>query len=94
MSVYQEIVRQDAAIPELLGGLPAEHSVTFTSPDETDLMRLQVQGALPLPAVGDVIELHRSEVVVTDLTTRYSRDGTTGRPLVHTAVAVRELDVP
>ncbi|MFD3585768.1 hypothetical protein [Streptomyces sp. NPDC058683] len=88
--MYDEIGKVEDSTPDLMGQLP-EHGMTFLSPDETELVSYRVEGLLPVPASGDVIGLHWSEVVVTALQTRYGRDETTGRPLVFTSVSVEAL---
>ncbi|MEW1548301.1 hypothetical protein [Streptomyces tsukubensis] len=84
---YDEIEKTEKSTPHLVGRTP-EHSLHFKSADGSELVSYWVEGTLPIPAVGDVIGLHWSEVVVTAVQTRYGKDEDTGRAAVYTTVSV------
>ncbi|MEV7282885.1 hypothetical protein [Streptomyces sp. NPDC093111] len=68
-----------------------EHALNVFSVDGTELVDLTCAGAMPVPAVGDVIGLHEAEARVVSVSTRYTRSN--GRVNVYTHVVV-EADEP
>ncbi|MER5862840.1 hypothetical protein [Kitasatospora sp. NPDC002040] len=91
---YDEIIMADAARPPTTTGLVPTHAMTFVSPihDDRDLVAYDITGVLPVPAVGQIVTLHDTEVLTLRVATTYTSDESTGRPRIHTLVTVRTLE--
>lgn len=68
------------------------HRISFVTPKSslTELVELETVGMMPVPAVGEVVTLHDSEVTVTEVRTAYTRTDT-GRTKIFTFVVVDDL---
>ncbi|TBO60209.1 hypothetical protein EYS09_07875 [Streptomyces kasugaensis] len=88
-TVIDAIVTKDEEGGAGLDPVPREpqHCLTFICEPFTELMVLNSIGMMPVPAVGEAIGLHGSEVVVTRVWTQYGRTHE-GRPDIFTCVTV------
>lgn len=60
-TVFERIGAQNDALPYLAGERPA-HSMLFITADGDDLMELDADGMMPIPAVGDSVDPEASRV--------------------------------
>ncbi|MHC3427216.1 hypothetical protein [Streptomyces sp. DT18] len=92
-AVYDEIRRRDREGPQrkLTPTESVDHSVTFYEADTDDeLAEFSALGAMPIPRVGDQVELQDWELIVTRVSTYYSRHAE-GRTWAFTKVHVHLL---
>lgn len=78
--------RSDECRAQPGGAQPADHCLSFETPDGQHLVQLDSTGMLPIPTAGETIVLHDQPVTVDSVETAYTR--TAGRPQIYTHVVV------